>query len=101
MLSILTVQKQLQNIKNQFKERRLLLKYTQKTLSDKSGVSLGSIKRFESSGEIALKSLLKLSVVLECLEDFSALANASDVHDKAMSIVELKAAAVKSKRGSL
>jgi len=44
--------------------------YTQKELSSRSGVSLGSLKRFESYGQISLESLLKLALVLECLEDF-------------------------------
>jgi len=38
-------------------------------------VSLGSVKRFESSGKISLESLLKVSLVLECLDDFNNIAN--------------------------
>jgi len=33
-------------------------------------VSLGSLKRFEQSGEVSLRSLLRIAFVLECLEDF-------------------------------
>jgi len=33
-------------------------KISQKKLSEKSGVSLGSVKRFESSGEISLISMM-------------------------------------------
>ena len=40
-------------------------KISQKRLSEKSGVSLGSVKRFESSGEISLISLTKIAVALE------------------------------------
>lgn len=40
-------------------------KITQKDLSVKSGVSLGSLKRFEQSGEISLQSLTKLAIALE------------------------------------
>ena len=36
----------------------------------KAKVSLGSLKRFDGSGQIALESLLKLALVLECLGDF-------------------------------
>lgn len=36
-----------------------------KALAAKSGVSLGSIKRFEQSGEISLQSLTKLAIALE------------------------------------
>ncbi|MCM1026009.1 MAG: helix-turn-helix domain-containing protein [Roseburia sp.] len=40
-------------------------KITQKKLSEKSGVSLGSLKRFEQTGEISLLSFTKLAVALE------------------------------------
>ena len=60
----------MQELKSRFKARRRSLGYTQKELSTRAGVSLGSLKRFEGSGQIALESLLKLALVLECLEDF-------------------------------
>ena len=44
--------------------------YSQQELADRSGVSLGSIKRFERTGLISLESLLKLAHVLNRLEDF-------------------------------
>ena len=59
------------NIQDSFKQRRLYFNLTQNGLAKRSGVSLGSLKRFESSGEISLKSLLKLAVILECLDDFT------------------------------
>lgn len=37
---------------------------SQKRLSEKSGVSLGSVKRFEQSGEISLRSLTKIAMAL-------------------------------------
>jgi transcriptional regulator with XRE-family HTH domain len=43
---------------------------TQSELARRSGVSLGSIKRFELSGQISLESLLKLAQILERLNDF-------------------------------
>jgi len=52
-----------------FKRRRKILKLTQQELSLRSGVSLGSLKRFENSGLISLESLLKIALVLECLDD--------------------------------
>ncbi|MEA2091326.1 MAG: helix-turn-helix transcriptional regulator, partial [Campylobacterota bacterium] len=57
-----------------FKQKRLSLNLTQDGLANRSGVSHGSIKRFESSSEISLKSLLKLAVILECLDDFTNIA---------------------------
>ncbi len=43
---------------------------TQGQLAQRSGVSLGSIKRFELSGQISLESLLKLIQVLNRIGDF-------------------------------
>lgn len=44
--------------------------FTQSELAARSGVSLGSIKRFELTGHISLESLLKLAHVLNRLNDF-------------------------------
>jgi transcriptional regulator with XRE-family HTH domain len=52
------------------RKRRLFLNMSQKSLSEKSGVSWGSIKRFENSGEISLKHLLKLALALDALDEF-------------------------------
>ena len=40
-------------------------KISQKALAAKSGVSLGSLKRFEQQGEISLQSFTKLAIALE------------------------------------
>ncbi len=52
-------------IANRMVKLRKRKKITQKALAAKSGVSLGSIKRFEQSGEISLQSLTKLAIALE------------------------------------
>ena len=46
---------------------------SQVQLSDKSNVSYGSIKRFETSGQISLLSLTRLCVVLGCVEEIKNL----------------------------
>ncbi|MEI3518161.1 MAG: helix-turn-helix transcriptional regulator [Clostridia bacterium] len=51
------------------KAKRKYMKLTQQQLSDKSGVSLGSLKRFERTGEISLSSLLKIALVLDSLKE--------------------------------
>lgn len=53
--------------------KRKVRKLSMKKLAEISGVSLGSIKRFESTGEIALVSLLKIAVVLDCADAFEEL----------------------------
>lgn len=55
-------------IANRLKRIRKRYKISQKELSIKSGVSFGSIKRFEQTGEISLLSLSKIAIALE-LED--------------------------------
>ena len=41
-------------------------KISQRELSEKSGVSFGSIKRFETTGQISLISLTKIALALGC-----------------------------------
>ncbi|MDE3016766.1 MAG: XRE family transcriptional regulator [Pseudomonadota bacterium] len=65
-----TTQEIMQDIAARAKARRLALNLTQMGLEDRSGVSLGTIKHFEHTGKIALESLLKLSLALDCLQDF-------------------------------
>ena len=42
---------------------------SQKRLSEMSGVSYGSVKRFETTGQISLVSLTKLAMVLDIAGD--------------------------------
>lgn len=46
---------------------------TQRELARRSDVSLGSIKRFEQTGEVSLSSLMRIAVVLGYERDFDAL----------------------------
>ncbi len=55
------------------KQQRKLLKISQVQLAAKSGVSLGSIKRFESKYEISLNSLIKILIALNLEKDFENL----------------------------
>lgn len=62
-----------QEIAARHKAVRKQLKYSQSELASRSGVSLGSLKRFETTGKISLESLLKMADVLTRLEDFDAI----------------------------
>lgn len=42
---------------------------SQKRLAEMSGVSYGSVKRFETTGQISLVSLTKLAMALDIAED--------------------------------
>ena len=61
------------NIAKRMRERRKEKKLSQAELSRRSSVSLGSLKRFEQTGEIALSSLVRIAFALGCEDDFDQL----------------------------
>ncbi|MBQ9699594.1 MAG: helix-turn-helix transcriptional regulator [Lachnospiraceae bacterium] len=48
-------------------------KISQAELSRRSGVSFGSVKRFEQSGEISLASLIKIAIALDISNELEQL----------------------------
>ena len=60
----------LEEIASRHKALRKQAGFSQAELAKRSGVSLGSLKRFETTGQISLDSLLKLVHVLNRLNDF-------------------------------
>ncbi len=60
-------------IAERVRARRKELHLSQAGLAERSGVSLGSIKRFEREHEVSLASLIRLSIALDCREDFDGL----------------------------
>jgi DNA-binding transcriptional regulator YiaG len=54
-------------------QRRLDADLSQAALAKRSGVSLGTLKRFESKAEISLKHLLMIAVALEATDEFHRL----------------------------
>ena len=87
-------------IANRFKARRLAMNLTQEELAARSGVTLGSLKRFERLGLIALDSLLNLALVLDCLDDFDKLAAESQPGPAAQSLDALLATPARRKRAT-
>ena len=76
------------------KELRLAKGWRQVTLAERSGVTLASLRRFEESGRVSLRNLLKLAFALNRLDDFDALFQAP----RASSVAELEAREAKPKR---
>lgn len=68
----------LKGLAEKHKVLRKMAGLTQSDLAKRSGVSLGSLKRFELSGQISLESLLKLAQVLDRMVDFELVFNAND-----------------------
>jgi transcriptional regulator with XRE-family HTH domain len=70
MVNILDIK---QGLARRVRARRKEAKISQVGLAARSSVSLGSIKRFEGTGEISLSSLLRIAVVLGYEMDFDKL----------------------------
>jgi transcriptional regulator with XRE-family HTH domain len=56
-------------------------KISQSELAQRANVSLGSYKRFESSGQISLDSLLRIAFILGKLNDFETVFQSSKHKD--------------------
>lgn len=63
------------NIAQKIVRLRKRKKITQMQLAARSGVSLGSLKRFEQSGEISLQSLTKIAIALDVENELEDLFN--------------------------
>ena len=62
-----------EQLAQRLKRIRKRKKLSQQELSKRSGVSYGSIKRFEATGMISLLSLTKLAVALGCSGEITQL----------------------------
>ena len=76
------------DIAKRAREKRLSLNFSQKTLAERSGVSISSLKKFEQSGKISLESLLQISLVLDSMKDFDQLFTKTYIN-KPMSLEEI------------
>ena len=75
----LTPEEIMQDLAQRAKSLRLEANLSRAGLASRSGVSGESIKRFENTGEISLKSLLNLALVLRRMGDFENIFSAPDV----------------------
>jgi transcriptional regulator with XRE-family HTH domain len=75
MISIIltTPHEMAEQLAQRARERRLALNLSQAGLAERSGVSLGVLKKFERTGKISLESLLKIALPLGALDEFNAL----------------------------
>jgi transcriptional regulator with XRE-family HTH domain len=73
MVNILSTKDIQLTIARRLKEARLSANLTQLSLSLRAGISLGSLKRFERSGEISFKGLVQLAFALRREDDIASL----------------------------
>ena len=69
-------------IAQRVKQRRLEKGWTQKMLAAKAGLSLPSYRRFESSGEISVRSLVMLAFALDMTDEFETLFSSKSYQSK-------------------
>lgn len=72
-VNVQTMQTVLTDLAERAKKRRKEAGFSQQELAVRSGVSFGSIRRFEKTGEISLSSLLRIGQALDSLNDFNGL----------------------------
>ncbi|SKC07023.1 hypothetical protein SAMN05660841_04009 [Sphingobacterium nematocida] len=72
MLSLISTSKAQKKIADHVRDRRLVMELTQEGLSQRSGVPLATLRKFEQKGVISLESLLKILIVVGGLEDVIA-----------------------------
>ena len=70
-----TTEEMVKDIATRFKKIRKAKRVTQVDLAKQSNVSYGTIKRFETSGEISLHNLIKLCVALDIVDEVRNLFN--------------------------
>jgi len=94
MLSINSPGEVAQLLAERLRQRRLANNWGREELSRRSGVTVASIRRFETQAEISLGRLLQLCMTLRVLEDFEHVLAAPEPR----SIAEIEKSIKKKKR---
>ena len=69
MITLMTPTKAKRRLSENMRERRLSMNLTQTGLSERSGVALSTLRKFEQSGAISVDNLFKLMLVLGGLDE--------------------------------
>lgn len=86
------------DLASRVKQRRLTRNLTQTGLAARSGVPLGTLKKFENSGSISLVSFVRLLIALDELSGLERLLNENDPN---ATLDELVSKPIERKRGRL
>ena len=74
-LDVTTAEDVCEHLSTRLKALRKAKGLTQAELAEKSSVSLGSVKRFETTGQISLVSLSKIAIALKVEDEMMELFN--------------------------
>lgn len=72
-INIQTPEKKAKELANRVRTRRLDLDLTQEGLATRADIPVATYRKFERTGEVSLRGLLKIAFALNCLGDFNAL----------------------------
>jgi transcriptional regulator with XRE-family HTH domain len=95
---LITIKGVEEELSSRIRSLRLAANWKQATLAEHSGVSLGSLRRFESTGQISLHSLLRLAWALGRLSDFTEILQPPEI--TSLKELEERSKAPKRKRGT-
>ena len=98
-INILTPPEVEKLLADRFKSLRLQARYKRTTLALRAGVTAASLKRFETTGQISLKNLLRLAHALDRLPEFAELLD--DPQATSMAELREQAGAKTPRRGQI
>ncbi|BAM06992.1 helix-turn-helix domain-containing protein [Leptospirillum ferrooxidans] len=78
---LLTEKDVLLKIAKDMQTRRIQMGFTQVDLADRSGVPEGTLKRFEQSGHISIKNLVKLAFALKKIDELATAFETKEIPD--------------------
>jgi len=78
---LLTEKEMIQKIAKDLKACRIKMGLTQVDLANRSGVPSGTLKRFEQSGQLSLKNLVKLAFALKKTDEIASVFETEDIPD--------------------
>ena len=97
-IQLLTPTAAQRTLADRVREARIAMGLKQKTLADRSGVTLATLRRFEQKGEISLKYLMRICNALGRLDEFDQLLKPPPA--ASMAELESRVAKPRRKRGS-
>jgi len=68
-----TPDQMIRSVSQRVKERRLEKNLSQKSLASRAGLTLASYRRFETTGEISMRSLVMIALALDMTTEFETL----------------------------
>lgn len=84
MMLFISLSKTQRKIVENIRDRRLQMELTQEGLSERSGVPLSTLRKFEQKGVISLESFLKILSVVGGLEEMLDALKSKEQHFKSI-----------------